>query len=396
MKILFVFFLFLLYPTFSFSSDLGNTTIEADDYSQKNKDKFKKEFILTPEAPKLNRTGSSLELPYGPIKVLRVLKVTDSRCPDINQNELFQIFLNVRGILLKQFEIETMFEIKANISIENFFKNEKTELMKYFLTMSMMRNVNNSSRKPLDDKTLEIIRQGGWKEMLGISEFDIWKDDPGIIHYRILKADEKDILKYFPRKLKQEKVKNNVLRKRLCNHFREHLTQLKKIQGLDDDPLLDKNYPGYFSSVRWRMLLHNTTSYDVVVTNTLILETAKKADLHIFARGGVVNGFVASINPDVSLVTVFPVLSKDSCFKNKDKMNLEERNYAIAYILAHELGHQLFKLPDDYAGKIPLMNPIDGFHYKRWYKGIEKSTRAHHVPFVQSKIKKFRDKQSGK
>ncbi len=396
MKITFVFFSFLLYPTFSFSSGFGNTTIEAGNYSQRTRDKLKKEFTLTPAAPKLNRTSSSLELPYGPVKILRVLKVTDSRCPDINQNELFQIFLNVRKILLEQFKIGTTFEIKANISIGNFFKNEKMELMKYFLAMSMIRNVNNNTYKPLNDKTLEMIKQGGWKEMLGISEFDIWKDDPGIIQYRILKADEKDILKYFPKNLKQEKVKNDVLRKKLCNHFREHLTQLKKIQGLDDKPLLDKNYPGYFSSVRWRMLLHNTTSYDVVVTNTLILETAKRTDLHVFARGGIINGFVASINPDVSLTTVFPVLSEDSCFENKDRMNLEERDHAIAYILAHELGHQLFNLPDDYTGKIPLMNPPGGFHYKRWYKGIEKSTRAYHVTLVQSKIKKFRDKQSGK
>jgi len=319
------------------------------------------------------------ELPHGVIKKLRVQKITDPRCPDISDDDLIKVLLEARKIAKKQLGLEIMFNVVGDTPLQTFFLDEDSRLAQYFIGTATMFS-SGTTPSALDLNTIELIRSGAWRDFLKKTEFDIWNDDPKPSMEKMLvnfaTAENKNIAGYYQKDLNIIDKLTDSEKKRLLDNFKSKQQNLKNIKGTDNKSLLDPQHRGYFSSNRWRKLLHGTTSYDFVITNTPLLDTSKHFAFPSFTRGGVLNGFIASIKPPVGVISAFPLLSDADFFREKDIATKEERNLALATIIVHELGHQILGLEDDFTGTVPLMNPPHMFQYKKWYKSIEKAGPA--------------------
>ncbi len=221
------------------------------------------------------------------------------------------------------------------------------------------------------------------------AEYDIWSDDPGPPMGKMLSrfntAGSRPRAEYFPKGLRLGEKPTEEEKHKLLEYYKGRQAALKKLSGLDKQLLLDQNHRSYFSSSRWRKLLQGATSYDFVITNTPLLDTSKYFAFPSFMRGGILNGFLASINPTIGVVTSFPILSKADFFNERDLRSQEDRNLAIAAIIVHELGHQLRGLEDDFTGAVPLMNPPQMFRYGQWVKSFQNAEPAWKQPVPAAK-----------
>lgn len=319
------------------------------------------------------------ELPDGNIKILRVRKVSDPRCPDMSNEDLSRVFSEAKKLAKKQLGLELMFNIAGDTPLPEFFRDEDSRLARFFVNSGPISSTGIAA-PGMDEGTAEIIRNGGWRDLLQKTEYDIWADDPepslGKMLAQFATDENKKLPAFFPKELKISEKLTATDRQKLLEYFRGRQDALKVINGGDGKPLLDKNHKGYFSSNRWRKLIQGNATYDFVITNTLLLDTSKRFALASFTRGGVLNGFIASIKPAIGVVSTYPILSDSVFFRGRDIRTGEERISALATVIVHELGHQLRGLDDDFTGKGVLMTPPQGFEYKKWYEAVRKSAPA--------------------
>lgn len=319
------------------------------------------------------------ELPDGSIKTLRIQKVSDPRCPDMSSEDLSRVFAEVKKLAKKQLGLELMFNMSGNMPLSEFFSNEDSRLAGFFINSGPLSSTGVAT-PGMDEGTAEIIRNGGWRDLLQKTEYDIWADAPEPSLKKMLAQfateENKKLPAFFPKELKISKKLTGTDRQKLLEYFKDRQAALKAIKGSNGTPLLDQQHKGYFSSNRWRKLIQGNSAYDFVITNTLLLDTSKRFALASFTRGGVLNGFIASIRPAIGVVSTYPILSDSDFFHGRDIRTSEERISTLATVIVHELGHQLRGLDDDFTGKGVLMTPPQGFQYKKWYEAVRKSAPA--------------------
>jgi len=272
-----------------------------------------------------------------------------------------------------------MFNIAGDMTLHSFFQDEDSRLAGFFINSGPL-TPNGVAAPGMDAGTAEMIRNGGWRDLLQKTEYDTWVDDPEPSMEKMLAQfatkENKKLPAFFPKELKiSEKLSRSDMEK-LLEYFKGRQEALKAIKGGDNNPILDQKHKGYFSSNRWRKLIQGNATYDFIITNTLLLDTSKRFALASFTRGGVLNGFIASIRPAIGVVSTYPILSDSDFFRGKDVRTREERISALATVIVHELGHQLRGLDDDFTGKGILMTPPQGFQYKKWYEAVRKSAPA--------------------
>lgn len=335
---------------------------------------------FTPNSPGMLNFNKQLagpaELPGGNIKILRVQKVSDPRCPDMSSEDLSRVFDEAKKLAKKQLGLELMFNMAGDMPLSDFFNDEDSRLAGFFINSGPLSSTGVAA-SGMDEGTAEMIRNGGWRDLLQKTEYDIWTDDPepslGKMLAQFATEENKKLPAFFPTELKISKKLTGADKQKLLEYFKDRQAALKAIKGGDDKPLLDQKHKGYFSSNRWRKLIQGNPTYDFVITNTLLLDTSKRFALASFTRGGVLNGFIASIRPAIGVVSTYPILSDSDFFRGRDIRTREERVSALATIIIHELGHQLRGLDDDFTGKGVLMTPPQGFQYKKWYETVRKS-----------------------
>jgi len=154
-----------------------------------------------------------------------------------------------------------------------------------------------------------------------------------------------------------------------------HLARLRQFQAqrLPDGGLLIDDQP-YNEYVFWGSQDYIRLPYEIVITNQLIASAEYfDPEVHSAIRGGVSNGITTPNGGarfgSTSVVSTYPFIGDDTATKelrgNVSYSGEDAANYA-AYMLVHELGHQLLHLGHPYVRKACVMNPVELLHFRAW------------------------------
>jgi hypothetical protein len=156
-----------------------------------------------------------------------------------------------------------------------------------------------------------------------------------------------------------------------------HLARLRQYQAqrLPDGGLLIDDQP-YNEYVFWGSPDYTRLPYEIVITNQLIASAEYfDPEVHSAIRGGVSNGITAQNGAarfgSTSVVSTYPFIGDDTATKelrgNVSYSGEDAATYA-AYMLVHELGHQLFHLGHPYGRKACVMNPVELLRFREWVR----------------------------
>ncbi len=163
-------------------------------------------------------------------------------------------------------------------------------------------------------------------------------------------------------------------------------SKISEISGLKvkDKSILRPEKADYRSYLNWRMAFMQQDKYDVVITNTFILydDITQPFPHSIFSTCKV--GGVSTKAPGLSqlgrrgiMASTFGMDTDIPFFQDplQGKVNREQRNKIIgAFVIAHEMGHALFKLADQYDhGDECLMNNRKDISYAQGYELLIKN-----------------------
>ncbi len=155
-------------------------------------------------------------------------------------------------------------------------------------------------------------------------------------------------------------------------------TQLARLrqftaQRLSDGGLLMDGHP-YNEYAFWGSLDFIRLPYEVVITNQLIASVEYyDVEVHSAIRGGISNGITAQNGAarflSTSVVSTYPFIAEDAATRalrgNESYSGDDAAQYA-AYLLVHELGHQLWHLGHPFGKKACVMNPTQLLHFRVW------------------------------
>lgn len=156
--------------------------------------------------------------------------------------------------------------------------------------------------------------------------------------------------------------------------------QWQAIQGSDGRPLIGEGvYHEYFA---W-LFAPRLASWlcEVVITNQLMASVEYlENSLHSALRGGVSNGLtVPSPNSrygTVSILSLFPFTSQEPLtrqLRGDEPIKKTNTVEAAAFMLTHELGHQLRHLGHPFGSKKCIMNPPELLQFDAWMHGLNAS-----------------------
>lgn len=162
----------------------------------------------------------------------------------------------------------------------------------------------------------------------------------------------------------------------ITGQMRDKIAEIGRL-GSRGKPLLRPEKAAYRSFINWLVALENQGEYDVVITNTFILydDMSQPSPHSIFSKakvGGVShrNEKRQALGGRVIMGSTFGMDTDIPFFMEQDgAVSRARRNDVIgAYVIAHELGHALFKLPDHYDhGPECLMNNSKTLSYSAGY-----------------------------
>lgn len=155
-------------------------------------------------------------------------------------------------------------------------------------------------------------------------------------------------------------------RRALEAEYHRKMAWLTSLKLPDGSPLVRLPLPDSQSAMDWTNLLHQQERADIIMTNTLIVWDITHAPpphsiFHHAKLGGgaIANKHRRALNHQCVLLNVFEEYGGIAGICRTDPaVSRQERNRIIgAVLLAHELGHALFAIPDVYDhGDACLMN----------------------------------------
>ena len=157
--------------------------------------------------------------------------------------------------------------------------------------------------------------------------------------------------------------------------MKTHLARLRQFaaQRVPDGGLLIDEQP-YNEYAYWDSLNSVRLPYEVVITNQFVVSAEYfGVEVHSAIRGGISNGITSTNGGarfgSTSLVSTYPFIGEDAATKelrgNESYTGDDAAKYA-AYLLVHELGHQLLHLGHPFGRKACVMNPAELLHFRAW------------------------------
>lgn len=157
---------------------------------------------------------------------------------------------------------------------------------------------------------------------------------------------------------------------------------------------LDGATLGLATMAPWSAAIQRRDTPDLLVTNVPIMYGHHDgAALHALVRGGLIGGFASFARPGPpygggAMVTLYPLLSASPAVRRVGGEVLGPHAVARAAggLMAHEMSHVMWRLPDNYSHARCLMHPPAGLDYHRYWfvaEAIEpcaecnRSARAH-------------------
>lgn len=320
----------------------------------------------------------------------------DERIEKLNSDDVREILQESLNMLEKKFgHISISFEIIKEGNLEDFFTEARQKYPRFNGWISKTYLLMNSNEESWQ-KTFE-------------------KRKPQIIRFLKENWELQDLNNYY-------KAKNyEHFTDKLIETYIEKLKKLKTYKMKNQENLFSKN-PYLHSYKAWEKLMEYQDSYDIILTNTiLVYDDFLKPYPHVVFKHAKVSGgsfespyregFLAGVS---SFSSVFELYSQEPYFLGEKTANIasltkEFMNKAIGgYLMAHELGHQIFWIPDVYnhpAGclmdtKIENLEIGDG--YNQLLKGYpvclecQKYVRARNELFAGQKELKKGDKEKAR
>ena len=150
------------------------------------------------------------------------------------------------------------------------------------------------------------------------------------------------------------------------------LSRLREERLADGSPLL--NDAPFNEYVYWASLDLIRLQYEVVITNQLIASAEYlDAEVHAAIRGGISNG-VTNHNGGArylatAVVSTYPFVGEDPTtrlLRNNEQYARRDALRYAAYMLVHELGHQLLHLGHPFGNRACVMTPPELLHFRAW------------------------------
>lgn len=290
---------------------------------------------------------------YVPDIELNVIRVIDRDFRDITDKDLKQILDTAKSMYKDKFGFDNVsFKDTGSVEIGKFFSE--------YL-----------------DKSGEVYRSKDKRRFIYGKQNDFEKHKKSILKFiRQWKLEE--LQGYFPENERAEYDSYEKIYQGLARQMQQKIDYIGSIK-LDGKSILDKSKREYRSFLNWLTVLENQNKYDLVLTNTFILydDISQPSPHSIFSKckvGGVShkNNHRLPLDGRVVMGSTFGMDTNIAFFaeEGRAKVDRKERNEVTgAFVVAHELGHALFKLPDHYNhGPECLMNNNKEISYKEGYE----------------------------
>jgi|GEM_PF-2364169 len=308
------------------------------------------EMAVSPEMALAN-VGKALSA-NAPVRELQVVRVIDSDFEDISDNDLKQILATAKK----------MYQDKFGFSNVRFKDAGKVDIKKFFSLFL----------KP-DGK---IFQQKNKRRFLPGVKNDFLAHKKSILKF-VKQWKLEELQSYFPENERSQYSSYEKIYDGLAKQMQEKIDFIGGIKQ-NGESILAKSKIEYRSFLNWLTVLENQDKYDLVLTNTFILydDISQPSPHGVFSKckvGGVSHKNLKRdvLGGRVIMGSTFGMDTKIPFFaeKGKAKVNRQQRNEVTgAFVVAHELGHALFKLPDHYNhGPECLMNNNKAISYKEGY-----------------------------
>lgn len=258
------------------------------------------------------------------------VKVVDKRFPTIPDSDFKTILSEARSIIKEKTGIHISFIDKGEVRIETF----------------------------IDSKIKRYISLFGEEEFnhLRINMFSPSKED--VVKILSLWEDIRDTLIFLPKEVQVSLTSRKSIVDYIGNIFIQNLKEVTSIKMEDGSPLIPKEKAKHCSLNTWlkipasyektRTIGRKTVSisdYDIYITNAPII-----VDVPMFSPHPITTGIINGVTiKQTILLTTFPLLTDYDYWREiKEGASYELRLKLIGFILAHEIGHLLFRLPDRY------------------------------------------------
>lgn len=286
----------------------------------------------------------------------RVANVTNSRFPQLTDEQLQQILDKTVVLVKEHFDLDVIFEKPEAVKIETLFETlpekVKKERQKEIVKFDAVSEAD----------TIKMRR--GVYEVLG----KYWDDRQAVVDY----ANPYLLTPVAGNDFKQLSV---ALVETLLKRLEYWLTE----KAGDGQPVIDDK--PYNEWVWWDSLGYGDMPYDIVITNQLVA-SAEMYDMsvHSSIRGGITAGTTTFSKQarygSYVYIMLYPMLNNSEMLVElrDDKAYTDEQltTYAAA-LLTHEIGHQLLHLGHPFGNPKCIMSPTPLLKYREWLEGLDAS-----------------------
>ena len=286
---------------------------------------------------------------------LEVLRVMDDRLPGLNDEDMKEILAEAERILKAKLGNESKFKFKDNgtAAAKDFFSG---------------RNYKNSNSYK-ENRNWKLNIQSNKKEIRKyLSQQKILKNTS---HF--LKDWSLDSLnQFFPGSKTYDQAAKN-----LNAVYSEKIEWLKSLKVEEKDSLVILPPEDFQSYVEWLTLMFEQNQYDIIFTNSLIINDYIASPYpHTISKHAKIGGssFISPKRNAMAgaslLVSTLEDFGRIKGLSSPLEIERQERNRIIGgFLLAHEIGHAFYKIPDVYDhtdsclmnSKWEKLNSVDGY-----------------------------------
>lgn len=303
----------------------------------------------------LSSAPSSVEPLFAriPEMKLKVVRVIDPDFTDITEEDVNTMLKSARKIYSDKFGVDNVRFVNAgHIPIDQFFA-------------SWLKKESDAFRQK-DARRFRVGQK---------NDFEIHK--PTIMAF-IQNWKLEELQGFFPENERAKYDSYEKVYEGIVTQMQAKIAQIAEIQ-VGGKSLLKPESMEWRSFLNWLLVLETQTEYDVVLTNTFILydDISQPAPHSIFTKckvGGVSHknplrkelGQRVIMSSTFGMDTDIPMFAE---YGDNGRVTRNQRDEVTGgYVIAHELGHAIFKLPDHYNhGPECLMNNAKNQTYKQGF-----------------------------
>ncbi len=267
--------------------------------------------------------------------ILKVGYLEDKRVPTVSEKDIKGFLEEARDELKTKFGATYIrFDYRGKEDIRRFFKKylkKNSALYKKYENRRYKFFSEKIDYKPYKDEIKKFLKQ--WK---------IW-----------------DLKKFFPEEIQKKILTYDDVIEPLFKIYLEKLKILENLKTKEGRYLINRRNNYYNSYINWVVAMWYQDKYDIVISNCLIVyDDITKPYPHAVLRYAKVGGSSFE-SPErkifggtSAMVNLFEMLTDIPYFEKpyqKGKITQKEWNGIVGrFILAHEIGHALYLIPDVY------------------------------------------------